>query len=229
MNITKQNNISFSSKIIIIPRKEFKKVCLYLIEQNKTFENISNFDIVPQLPINLKNIKKIDNSGFRKNVELGITEEIKNCTAGICTKENQNAPFFWHIDSTSRNVKNLPLLTKNLSGDSAIVVGSKDKVINSTFVFNKIVEDLKNKNIPTTIMQGLSSWWETHLAYLAKEDTLYMSVNDIRTPSICVNSFKDLKKIFDKVEISPNDKLIFSKKILTNPEKKNFFSQLFNR
>lgn len=193
------NNINFKSNIVFVSPKGFERVAKKF-EKNPNYENIEEWYIVTN---------KLQNRGFRTDVEDGYTLNIRSCSAGLCAKKEKPAPFFWHIYHSNRNYKNLGVLEEFLEGDNALIVGGKSGIGGSMKIFNKILHMIENKHMPVTILKNQRDVWESQLAYRSKNDTFYLCVNDATNMSKYVKSMSQLQKVFKKVVISPTDNIKF--------------------
>lgn len=214
---SKSSTITFKSNIKIVSPKFFQQQTRKMF-RNPECEIIGNFDIIPS-------ILQKDFYAYRKDLALGFTQRVRTCTAGVIANKGQNASLFMHILNSKENKKSLDILTDGFHGTNAILIGSKNGFSYSNDIFDKLKRYAKNKNLPVTILKGLATNWEANLAYIAKEDTLYLSVNKITNKSEYVNSIKKLKEVFKKVEISPNDSVeIFGDLKQTKERAKQFIT-----
>ena len=198
INNSNQNNIAFKTKIVFLSPKGFNKA--FGGWKNKNFANICHFDIT--------NNKNDWYSCYRTNIKRGYTKGIKTCTAGVCINKGKKAPLFWHIENKLANIENFPIISNIIKGTNAIIIGSKSNYKLSKALFEKFVEEMKTKNIPTTIMQG-TKHSEAHIMYEATNDTLYICMNDIYKKDNYVKSMENLQQTCDIVKISPNDNIEF--------------------
>jgi len=89
------------------------------------------------------------------------------------------------------------------------LVGSKDFSKFSTKMFNSLSKLARKFKLPTTKLQGLLPWYEVDTAYVAKSDTFYLCIRNTFFPKFYAKKMEDLERIFDKIEISPTDKIKF--------------------
>lgn len=201
------NTISFGSNIkLVSPR--FYQYATRKMFRNPKCEMINNWDIVVS-----PKCKNTDYYAYRKNMELGFTNNVRTCTAGVIVNKGENAPFFMHFLNSEENVNHIQDLKKNFKGTNAILVGSKEGFLYSRAVYDKLKKYICGNHVPLTQMQGLNPIWETSIAYNSKNDTLYMCVNVANCRDIYVKTMKQLKAVFQKVEISPYDNIEFVGKI----------------
>ena len=211
MNTVTNSPISFKSKIVFVSTKTYKTICKKL-EKTNVCKNIKNWDVCPH---SFEEFWLGEDywCGWRRNVINGYTRGVKTCTAGLCVDKSKPAPLFWHIENTEINHKQVNKLKPFLAGTSAIIVGSKPDFNYSRAIFEKFKRFTKKNNLPTTFFQELKYSWQANLAYTAKDDTLYLNINNIDNPQKHVRSLKDLYNTFLKVKISPRDNLEFPNKI----------------
>ena len=218
VNSVKNDGLAFKSRIVFLSPKGLRKVAEQY--RNKDLAYIVHYNILPDAPV-LSNC-------YRQNVKVGITNGVKTCSSGICVEKGQEAPLFWHVEDNSFNMENLPLLTNLIQGTNAIIIGAKENYKLSCEMFDKFVEQLHLKNIPTTIIKGTKTS-EADLLYEAKKDTLYVCMRDIYQKDHYVKSKLDLDKTCDVVKISPTDSVEFYDelpKISVIKKIQNFFSKI---
>lgn len=148
--------------------------------------------------------------GYRTNCSLGYTYGIRSCSFGVSVKKGADAPYFWHIKDTKANVKDLQDIRNLTNCDNVILLGSKSEFFYSRKLFNKFESFIKKDKVQASIMKGLSLKWQAFAAYVSKNDTLFLCIQEMykKFPKR-VNSMKKLKKIFEKIKISPTDNLQF--------------------
>ena len=206
MQINNRDNINFKTKIIFSSPQKFRNVC-EKIRSNAKHENITFWDVKPE-HLTLFLPKNSPLYGYRKILELGYTEGVKSCSAGIVAKKGDNAPLFFHIQDTVANIFDFNSLKSSFKGSNAVLVGSKPQFTISCALFNRIKEICEQQKLPTTIMQGLKQGWETDLAYISETDTLYLCVkNNLKDDY--VDSLKKARKVFQTINISPKDIITF--------------------
>lgn len=204
MKIDNSSSMTFQSKIKFVSPKFFKYKTMQFW-RNPACENICHWDIKP-----IKSKKMC--CGYRKNLELGFTEEVRSCIAGVVAKSGDKAPLFMHILNSNLNNKDAIELKQYFNGTNAILVGSKDEYSYSRVIFEKFKKYASANKLPLTIMQGLAQSWQAGLAYDSSKDTLFLCVNDIINPENYINNKRKLNEIFKKVDISPTDELEFVSK-----------------
>ena len=197
MQVNNNNNISFGTKIKVIPPRCYRRIARKM-GKTKGCEIIKDWDIGSGSP-----------RAFRENINLGGTGGIRSCTAGITVKKGGNAPLFWHIYDCPENIDAFPILEEKMQGDNAIIVGSKQKYYYSNKLFNKFQKALHKKIIPTTVLRSLALEWQAFMAYTSKDDTMYLCFTNIDKPYEYVKSWKDLKNIVRTIKISPTDSIEF--------------------
>ena len=213
-----KTNTYFKSRIIFVSPKTYQSICKYF-RKHKNCEIIHNWHIKPDSFESSWQGKDLW-CGWRKNLQIGYTDGVRSCTAGIIANEGNCAPLFWHIENTPENHLYLKELKNSMKGTNAIIVGSKSCFEYSQAIFEKFKKYAKQKNKHLTFFQDLKVNWQANLAYHIKKDTLFLCVNEIKGKEY-VNSLKKLQQIFSKIRISPNDKLIFA-----NPIKQFFLRHI---
>lgn len=198
INNSNQNNITFKTRIVFLSPKGFRKV--FGAWKNKNFANICHFDIT--------NNENDRFSCYKTNIKRGYTKGIKTCTAGVCVNKGEKAPLFWHIENTHANIENFPIISNIIQGTNAIIIGSKNNYKHSKELFEKFVEEMKCKSIPTTLIQG-TKHSEAHMMYESTNDALYVCINDIYKKDNYVKSIEDLQNTCDFLKISQNDSIEF--------------------
>ena len=193
------NNISFKSNIRLVSPRYFEKISEKINSQKGEF--IDCYDLIPFL-------NKIDYLAFRTNMEKGSTEGVLSCTAGVVARKGENCSLFMHLFNSKENIKNLKIIKKFFSGTNCILIGSKKELPYSKKLFSLIEKQAKKANLPITKMQGLSPSYEANLAYISNEDTLFVCIKDSNISRNYAKNKNDLKKLFDKLLISKNDKII---------------------
>ena len=202
-NTTDNNNIAFKSRIIFVSPRTFNKIDKSL-KNKPNYENITTWSIKPFNFETSWQGKQVW-CGWRQNVEAGITYGIRSCTAGVAVKKGKPAPLFWHIEDTPANYENLKELKPSIKGTNAVIVGSKSRYYYSEANFNKFKRYAKRNNLAVSYFQDLALKWEAHMAYRAKDDTVFLCVNDVEKPYKYVNSEDTLKHVFSKIKIAQTD------------------------
>lgn len=191
------NHISFGTSIKFVSPLAFWRVA-NKIEKINGCQIIEDLDITGNPPF-----------GYRENVDLGGTGFIRSCTAGVTVKKGESAPLFWHIFDCPENINAFPVIENKLKGDNAILIGSKSAYYDSNELGNKFQEALSKKSIPTTILRDIAFRWQAFIAYISKDDTMYLCVSHCNNPFKYVKSMKDLKNVFSSVKISDTDNIEF--------------------
>lgn len=97
-------NIAFKSRIVFLSPKGLSNV----VKKYKNIANICNFEITGS------------NMGwyncYKLNVKRGYTQGVRTCTAGVCINKGENAPIFWHVENTLKNLERFPMLTNFIKG-----------------------------------------------------------------------------------------------------------------
>lgn len=217
-----QNNnigVSFKSTIRVVSPECFDIVCDKMKNSSK-YENIDNWDIVPELINSTDNKYANAWQGFRINLDKGYTKGVRSCVAGVAPRFGRKASLFWHIENTRNNKENLHFLEEHFKkASNCILVGSKSRYDYSALIFNKLKNTILNNKIPITVMQDLENEWEAHLAYFSRGDVLYLAINKIRgDQNDYVKNLEELKSKFKLFAISKKDKLEFL-------NKENFLNQ----
>lgn len=197
MEIENNSSLTFQSNIKFVSPRFYKYKTGEMFKQ-KNCEIIGNWEILPKTD-------KKDFYAYRTNMNLGFTNRVRTCTAGIVANKGNNASLFMHVLNSSDNLNYGNLLKKYFQGTNAILIGSKNGFTHSPQVFEKLQKFALNNHLPLTVMKGLNKIWEANLAYCSDEDTLYLCVNNIINPSEYINKPPKLKKVFRKVQISPKD------------------------
>ncbi len=205
------DNIAFTSNIKVVSPVFFRDR-IAALRASAPCVNICTWDILPRITTQGRNGNQILKSAFSRNMPQGYTQGVRSCTSMLVAERGKKAPLFAHIRNSQENTIRLPLLGNFIHGTNAILVGSKDMFPHSKEVFNTLKEQVQNKQIPLTSLQGLKAVWEAHLAYISDIDTLYLCVNEIQSKKgkpDYVRNMKGLSKVFRSVEISPTDKIEF--------------------
>ncbi len=201
MQVSNTNNLTFQSKIRIVSPQFFQYKSMKMWK-NPNCKLIDVWDIIPRYEMK-------DFPGYRTNMDLGFTYGVRTCTAGVVVNQGKPASLFMHLLNSSANLKHMSFIKDYFKGTNAILVGSKDNFSYSIQVFNKLKNYTLNNGIPFTIMRRLAREWQANLAYVSKEDTLYLCVNNIIENTRYVKNMKQLQETFKEIEISPTDTVEF--------------------
>ena len=202
MQTVYSSNVSFGTNIYFISRRGMARI-VKKMKKSPEYEQIDAWRIRPYN-------RDMSTLGYRTNCSLVSTYGVKSCSSGVSVKRGENAPYFWHIEDTCNNIIHLKDIRGLTDCDNVILFGSKTKYNLSKNLFKRFESFIKKDNVPATILGGLSLHWQIDAAYISKADTLFLCVTEI-TLSIPqrVDSMKKLKKVFEKIKISPTDKLNF--------------------
>lgn len=206
MRIEKTDNINFGTNIRVISPNAYRAKTLKMFaKRNCRF--IDWWEIKPT-----DGFKRECFCGYRKNMELGFTNDVRTCTAGVVANGNEKAPLFFHLLNSKKNKEDLGSLKECFQGTNAILVGSKDGFTYSKDIFEGLKGFARERRLPLTIFQSLAPRFEACLAYESQKDTLYMCVRDAIYYSRYVETMDELKSVFRTVEISETDNIEFGEK-----------------
>lgn len=209
-------NVAFTSRIFFLPTKDFY--------------NLWQARIRPDCCVD-------EPWGFAQtkfsNDWLG-TSAINTCTSLNLVKQ-QNQAMMFHLATTKENFTNffkyfLPFtkLPENFKFKSVLMIGSKSpttpgfdakwlKNLENIQMYDKdssklfeMIEDVVKRFSPTIFQGHSKANTISNYIYCVKNDTYYINTMfDIFDPKSYVKNFADLKRAFDRVEISPRDTLDF--------------------
>ena len=211
--ISMNNEISFKSRIRIVSPKRFEKLSHKIFHRNGEFVSYYNLDT----PFGYKDFQP-----YRVNMNEGFTLGVRSCTAAIVTAKNKAASLFMHLFNSKTNIRALDKIKKFFVGDSCILVGSKKICPHSKKLFNCIESIASKAGLPMTKMKDLNIRLEAHVAYKAKDDTLFLCVQDIINHKNYARTIKDLKLAFKEFKVSEKYEII-----PINPVKE-FIENFFN-
>ena len=194
--------------------------------RNVSFTSNINFVDLPSF-YNVENGEYVgfsDNPGdpnsIRKADEF-YTYGVRTCTAGgLIDSSNDEAVGFHYYDGPKNNAaltNYVDSLFKNVKNpDKALILGGKTLQDSpySMEQFLKIKELLSKRVDNVTVFEEHTfPWSESHLHYSLPKDTwtirtMYRPLTDWREYSVL--SKDELQKVFKKVEISPEDKLMIN-------------------
>ena len=202
MQTVYNNNVSFGTNIYFISHRGMARI-VKKMKKSPEYDQIDAWRIRPY---------EGDKStlGYRTDCSLGYTYGVRSCSSGVSVKRGGKARYFWHIEDTYNNVKHLKVIRGLTNCDNVILFGSKTKYKLSKNLFKRFESFINKDNVPATILGGLSLHWQIDAAYISKTDTLFLCVTKIPLSiSQRVDSMKKLKEVFEKIKISPTDKLKF--------------------
>ena len=190
------DNISFTSKIRLVPLEDFRCAISTIGERNNA-----------KYPWTIKQ-SVLANNAYTKGVidctVCGLTDGSQVLLNHICPDTPGNLNFSRIADFIK---KKMPLDNPNLQG---FLLGAKidsNKSIHSEWLFDKFAEFLEKHRIPFSQLKG--GPFENHVAYFSSKDE-WLVGNAMINPQLQENlNFPEYvaKKLFDKVDVCEMDKI----------------------
>ena len=190
------DKVNFTSRIVFVPsRQAFDKIaCGYNIP----------FGIVVK---------------YNKKASKFYTKCVRTCTAGALINTKTKEAIGFHIYDCLQNYKNIKKIIKSMidqiNPDKCLLFGGKKYSGNdySMPIFRKTARILR-KNIKnmTVFKRHMYACSETNMYYSLNEDTFYILSRYVNKKGNVqsVSSENDLREIFKKISVSPDDELIFA-------------------
>lgn len=205
MQVHNTNCVNFKSTIRIVSKNSFDSIHQEMLG-NENYENIREWEIIPEWFGKPEETSLRNWIGYRRNVVSGGSLGVFSCTGGVVANKGEKAPLMFHIENTRENNNNINLLKDLFKGTNAILVGSKNCYEYSQPNFAKLKKLAENKKIPISFFQNLRSGWGGNFAYFSDSDTLYLAFNNINSRFFRIETLEDLQQIC-KVVISKADTL----------------------
>lgn len=196
------NNLTFKANIKIVSPADYN-LADWKLSRNNNIEEIDRWMLNPKL------VDKPEQKCYRVNAEVVNTKGIRSCVAGVFFDKNNSESLVMHIYDSQDNFERLSTLNPHIKGKSGFLIGSREDYPESKEIFKYFNDQIKLKNIKTTILEGFNDMWEASFIYLAKANEIILCIKDILNPQKYVKNKDELMKAFKRVVISPNDTIEF--------------------